>query len=297
MTNLAKLGMLSADEPIQPDGSTQLSDVPAGTYASRLFGKPLQINKRVGDELQGTLNNLGDDLTIYLMHRDDEDFIRFDAIRRQQTPVLSIMKALSHPSLANKYWSIGWSNWQTDRVEESVQLANRDPRLIRPSFNSAYFSLFEMSRRSIHAGGVQVSHNEMMDPNFQRGVLQNPYSPLGGFSILDKPEPRWENAKLDAKAKFDAGDAYWQNVYHSIFTPANEARYHRVESFTKKFNQRHRTNYSVDQMINAYALAHKRTDFLTVGPITVEQLRRTVGALRLARSLTAKDLAYLYRGY
>ena len=136
----------------------------------------------------------------------------------------------------------------------------------------------------------------MMDPNFQKGIMQSPYSPLGGFSVLDKPEPRWENAKKGAKAKADAGDPYWQNVYKSIFTEANQARYARAELFTKKFNQSHNTKYTIDQMINAYALAHKRMDFLTVGPVTVQQLRRTVQALKLSHMLTESDLRYLYQG-
>ena len=141
-----------------------------------------------------------------------------------------------------------------------------------------------------------MTHKEMMDPGFQEGVMQTPYSPLGGFSILDKPEPRWENAKKSAKQKYDEGDAYWQNVFYSIFTDANERRFYRVEDFTKKFNRKHGTSYTIDQMINAYALAHKRMDFLTVGPVSIEQLRRTVGALKLSRMLTEDDLKYLYGG-
>jgi aryl-alcohol dehydrogenase-like predicted oxidoreductase len=136
----------------------------------------------------------------------------------------------------------------------------------------------------------------MMDPTFQEGIKLMPYSPLGGFSILDKPQPRWENARKDAKKKFDDGNPYWQNVFNSIFTEANHKRYERVTEFTEKFNKQNNTDYTVDQMINAYALAHKRTDFLTVGPITVEQLRRTIGAVKLSRKLTEADLEYLYSG-
>jgi aryl-alcohol dehydrogenase-like predicted oxidoreductase len=206
------------------------------------------------------------------------------------------MEVLGSPELGRKYWMIGWSNWQTDRVNESIQLSNKYAKLPKPALNSSYFSLFEMSSRSIHAGGVQVTHEEMMDANFQKGIFQSPYSPLGGFSILDKDEPKWENAKRAAKIKFDSGDAYWQNVYHSIFTEANKARYERAVQFTAKFNKMHNTNYTIDQTLNAYALAHKRTDFLTIGPISIEQLRRTVGSLKYSRMLTEKDLNYLYSG-
>ena len=135
-----------------------------------------------------------------------------------------------------------------------------------------------------------------MDSSFQEGIKLMPYSPLGGFSIFDKPEPRWENAKKAAKKKFDDGDPYWQNVFNSVFTEDNRTRYERVVAFTERFNTQNNTDYTVDQMIYAYALAHNRTDFMTVGPVTVEQLRRTVGALTLSRKLTEVDLECLYSG-
>lgn len=295
-TELKRLGIISPSTMPSPDGSIALTNVPPGTYASRLFGPQTQIVRRVSEEIGHSIANLNGDITVYLMHRDDNDFTKFNRISRAQTPVHDIMQSLSAEELATKYWMIGWSNWQTPRVNESIKLAEHNPNLTRPGFNSPYFSLFEMSTRSIHAGGVQVTHKEMMDPNFQKGIRLMPYSPLGGFSIFDQPEPLWENAKKAAKTKFDQGDAYWQNVFYAIFTPDNEARYKRVVEFTQKFNQKNQTTYSIDQMINAYALAHKRADFLAVGPITVEQLRRTVGALKLSRTLTEKDLDYLHAG-
>ena len=191
---------------------------------------------------------------------------------------------------------IGLSNWKTQRVNESLELANKYTNLPKPVLNSPYFSLFEMTNRTIHAGGVQVNHKDMMNKDFQKGIKIMPYSPLGGFSILDKPEPRWENAKKEAKKEYDKGDPYWQNVYYAIFTQENKERYYRVVDFTKKFNEKHKTTYTIDQMINAYALAHTRTDFLTIGAITIEQLKRTVVSLKLSHLLTPKNLDYLYKG-
>jgi len=153
-----------------------------------------------------------------------------------------------------------------------------------------------MSSRTIHAGGQQNTHEQMSDPSFEKGLRQNSYSPLAGFSVLDKPAPTWDNAKKSAQAKFQAGDAYWQNVFNAIFTDDNQARFDRVVSFTAQFNQNHNTSYTVDQMVNAYALAHARTDFLTVGPTTVDEVRRTVASLDLAKMLTPADLEYLHSG-
>lgn len=269
---------------------------PPGTYASRLFGSTEQISERVAEELGHTINNLNGDITIYLMHRDDGDAVGFAEVPRDKTPVEKIMEALSSEGIRDKVWMLGWSNWETPRVEKSLQVKEKSPELIRPVINSPYFSLFEMSQRTIHALGVQVTHKEMMDPEFQKGIKIMPYSPLGGFSIIDKPEPQWENAKANAKEKHDRGDPYWQNVYHSIFTEENEKRWYRVLEFTKKFNKVNKSSYTVDQMINAYALAHPRVDMLAIGPITKEQLDRTVESLKLSTILSKQDLEYLHSG-
>jgi len=282
------------------DGSISLHDVPAGTYASRLYGDQSLIERRVSEELGHSTSNLNSDITIYLMHRDDNDYLRFNEVSRPQTPIKTILDALSSVDIASKFWGLGWSNWRTPRVNDSVEIASEAAKngahITTPLINSPYFSLFEMSVRSIHAGGVQVTHAEMMDPNFQKGIKIMPYSPLGGFSIFDKEEPRWENAKRAAKEKHDQGDPYWQNVYPAVFTEANQARYDRVVIFTHEFNRINGTAYTLDQMINAYALAHPRCDFLAVGPINEEQLRRTVESLELAKKLTPRNLEYLYSG-
>jgi aryl-alcohol dehydrogenase-like predicted oxidoreductase len=277
-----------------------LRNVPSGTYASRLFGSQSEITGRVAEELGHSYHQLNKNIAIYLMHRDDNDYLDFKQIQREQTPVSTIMSALSDSSVRDKFWMLGWSNWTTVRVNESLKLASQRKELARPVLNSPYFSLFEMSGKSIHAGGIQVTHAEMMDPHFQEGIKFMPYSPLGGFSILDQESPRWDNARKLAKLRADKGDLYWKNVYASIFTPENEKRFRRAVNLTKKLNAQNsgesHTTYTVDQIVNAYALAHPRTDFLTVGPINVTQLRRTVETLKLSKKLTKADLEYLYRG-
>jgi len=297
LMKLKERGIWDPTNPVDAEGNTELFGVPNGTYASRLFGPISQITERVAVELGHTLKNLNNDITVYLMHRDDGDALGFTAVPRPQTPVKDIMEALSDEAVAGKFWALGWSNWQTDRIEESTRIAAEETKMLKPLINSPYFSLFEMKgERSIHALGVQVTHKEMMDPNFQKGMKIMPYSPLGGFSILDKPVSQWENAKAHAQKLHDAGDAYWQNVYPSIFTPENEARWRRLVQFTSTYNAAHNTNYTYDQMLNAYVLAHPRTDLLAIGAITVEQVQRTVGALALSKKLTAADLEYLYSG-
>ena len=278
------------------EGYTSLPNAPNGTYASRLFGSKEQIIERVSEELGHTLKNLNRNPTVYLMHRDDGDFIGFEPIKRSQNSVKTIMEALSSKEIHDKYTFLGWSNWKPHRITRSLKLAKQNSNLAKPVFNSPYFSLFEMSERSIHAGGVQVTHEDMLNENFLKGIKIMPYSPLGGISILDRPEPCWENARKDARRRYAQGDPYWKNVYHAIFTCENENRYNRAASFTKEFNKKHKTSYTVDQMVNAYALAHKRTDFLVIGAITIEQLRRSVAALKLSKMLSKKDLDFLYYG-
>lgn len=281
---------------IMAEGDSAVPNAPNGTYVSRLFGSKEQISERIGEEIANTLKNLRGPPTVYLMHRDDGDFINFEAVKRSQNSVKAILEALSSDGLHKQFTFLGWSNWKPHRIIRSLKLAEGRSDLARPVFNSPYFSLFEMSERSIHAGGIQVTHEEMMDENFLKGIKIMSYSPLGGISILDRPEPCWVNARKEARKKYSQGDPYWKNVYHAIFTCANEARYNRVDSFTKEFNKKHQTSYTVDQMVNAYALAHTRADFLVLGPISIEQLRRSVQSLKLAGMLTEADLDYLYYG-
>jgi len=176
--------------------------------------------------------------------------------------------------------------------------------------NSPYFSLFEMNDEifTIHSGGVQVSHAEMMDKNFQKGILIMPYSPLGGFPIFDslirlegKEEiiegQVWEEAKQEAAKLDKVNDRFWGNVSEAIFTEANKERFERVYAASTYFKL-NGEDFTVDQWVNAWVLAHPRTDLLAIGPIEEDQLNRTVDSLKLADSLKQRHdiLHWIFQG-
>lgn len=345
-------GTNSWDKAAKPKDGEKF--VPPGTYAARLYGDVRQIEERLSEEFENSQRNLNDDIAVYLMHRDDGDYFGFEPVPRQLTPVETIMKGIRDAGIPVSSASgnklprmVGWSNWATDRVNKSLELQRT---LFKPVMNSAYFSLFEMKDvNPIHAGGIQVKHSEMMDPEFQKGIFQSPYSPLGGFSILDQPgktpSELWGNAGRHARNKAESGDAYWQNVYFTIFCNdpkesepyygngqvewwqdmyrrsktyaaknlkptgkdafgncknrnlANEGRFIRAVKFGNDRKRADGSSHTVDQVLNAYALAHPRADFITMGPITIEQVRRTTGdAFALSKRMSAQDLEYLYSG-
>ena len=267
-------------------------DIGPGTYQSRLKGSKSEIVANVLEEIMISRASYDRKIDIYLMHRDDGDYLNYQRSKRAQTPVRDILTALSDPLLKNHYQMLGVSNWETPRVEESQRVAKAHPDLVRPVCNSPYFSLLEMGAVTIHSGGVQVRHADMNNPTFQQGVKIMSYSPLGGFSLFSKG---WEEAKQRAWALKQKKDRYWGHVYAAIFHAANEKRYKRLRAFTQAFNAKHRSDYTPDQMANAYALAHVRTDYLIIGPRSIEQLRRTVQALELAKRLSPADLDYLYK--
>lgn len=267
-------------------------DLGPGTYQSRLKGSHAQIVANVLEEIKVSKPNYDGKIDIYLMHRDDADFVNYQRVARPQTPVADILAALSDPVLKNNYVMIGLSNWETPRVNESQRVAKAHPEWLRPVCNSPYFSLLEMGPVTIHSGGVQVKHSEMMNPAFQPGVQLMTYSPLGGFSIFSK---NWETARQTALDLKNNHDRYWGHVFDAIFHEANHQRYLRAQAFTRQFNTRHRSQYTLDQIVDAYALAHPRSNFLIIGPRTVEQLRRTVQILTIAKMLSPADLEYLYR--
>ncbi len=285
LTTIYQSGILNASTVPNGDGSIALQNVPPGTYASRLFGDTDQIVQRVVEELGHIVNNLQGNVTILLMHRDDNDYLEFDRVTRNQTSVETIINALNEPKIRSHVWGFGWSNWETSRVKDSLRAASalKFPLL----FNSPYFSLFEMNvNRSIHAGGVQALHSEMQDPTFQSGMLLNPYSPLGGWSILDQPG-LWQDGR--ANAKLHLNDPYWMNVLSAIFTNDNDDRFSRLKLFADRT-----VDYSLDQVANAYCLAHARTDFLTIGPITVEEIKRSIQSLSLSKVLASDTIHFLY---
>ena len=267
-------------------------DLGPGAYSSRLKGTKEEIARNVLEEISVSDKQLNHNITIYLMHRDDADFQDFARVERPQTPVRTIMEALAFPEIRSRYKMLGVSNWDTPRINESQAEAKRDPSLPRPVLSSPYFSLFEMSSVTIHSGGVQVKHADMLDPDFQNGIKIMTYSPLGGFNIVQNG---WENAKREALELKNNGDRYWGHAYAAIFHDANEKRFSRALKFTEKFNAANGTHYTVDQILNAYVLAHKRVDLLAIGPLDIRQLRQTVGALQLSKKLTQADLDYLYK--
>lgn len=268
-------------------------DLGPGTYSSRLKGGREEIARGVREELEISHAQLHGVLTIYLMHRDDVDFENYARVERPQTPAKTILEALASPELRGRYRLLGVSNWDTPRVAEALAAAASDPALPRPVLSSPYFSLLEMSGVTTHSGGVQVKHADMKDPAFQRGIKIMPYSPLGGFSIVHRG---WERARAEALALKNGGDRYWGRAYDAIFHDGNAKRFERALRFTDQFNAARGTSYTVDQVLNAYVLAHVRTDLLAIGPRNVAQLRQTVEALRLAKWLTPADLDHLYGG-
>ncbi|MBF0408370.1 MAG: aldo/keto reductase [Candidatus Riflebacteria bacterium] len=266
-------------------------DLGPGTYYGRLKGTKQQITANVFEEIQRSSANYNHQIAIYLMHRDDMEYRDYKRVNRALTPVKTILEALSDPILRKEYNMLGLSNWETERINESQKAASDNPDLVRPVVNSPYFSLLEMGSVTIHSGGVQVKHQDMMNPDFQKGVKLMTYSPLGGFSIFSKG---WEVAKKNALELKNNNDRYWGHVYDAIFHEANEKRFMKAIEFTKKFNELHHTSYTLDQIAMAYVVAHPRTDFVIIGPRNVEQLRRTVQSLEAAKLLTKEDLDYLY---
>ncbi len=295
-----------------------------GTYTSRLRGSEKKIIENIAEELRYSYPNLHGQIDFYLMHRDDIEFVNYadrtykdgNGQTRVQTPVKTILEALSSNtkygdiphlsgrSIRDHYTWIGVSNWKTTRVNKAVQESNADLSLLPPMINSPYFSLFEMSDKyTIHSGGVQVKHGEMMDPKFQKGILIMPYSALGGFPIIDKGTKAnkgidaWENAKKVAKSLDNNNDRYWGNVYEAVFTKDNEKRFYKVHKISQEFRLDNK-QYTIDQWLNAYVLAHPRTDLLAVGPIKKEHIDRTSSSLALAKALRKRPdiLDWLYSG-
>lgn len=280
---------------------------------SSRIGNHEEVVANLAEEMYWSHKNLHGVILFWIMHRDDiryenyqkiEDFTQDGKIDEhdKQITALKILEAISDNEertievitsegerkdllagvesrkLRDHYQWTGVSNWSSKRVEEILEAADSHPNLAQPMINSPYFSLFEMDEKfTIHSGGVQVKHAEMMNKNFQKDILIMPYSPLGGFPIFDslirlegKEEITegdvWEKARQEA-AKLDiVKDRYWGNAYEAIFTDANKGRFERVYAASTYFTLNGK-DFTVDQWVNAWVLAHPRTDLLAIGPI------------------------------
>eukprot|EP00727_Mastigamoeba_balamuthi_P005638 m51a1_g1694 hypothetical protein (511) ;mRNA; f:477552-479414 len=264
-------------------------DLAPGTYRSRLVGSRSDITNKVKEELDGSLSRLGH-VDLWLMHRDDFDSDNYALTVRERTPVSDILGALSDGAVRNNYGLLGVSNWRTERIAESQRVQGT----VRPVANSPYFSLMAMNgEHTIHVGGVQVSHEDMMDMSFQPGVKIMSYSPLAGFSLFSRG---WDAARQTALDLKNNNDRYWGHVFDAIFTEENHQRFIRAGQFAERYNREHGTSITIDQVANAWALAHPRLDHLIIGPRNLDALHRTIAAIEVAKNLTAADLHWLFYG-
>ena len=265
-------------------------DLAPGTYESVLRSNASQVIPRLREEIQGSISRIPSEISIFLLHRDDEDYKDYEIVKRDKIPVEELMKAFSDGKLRKRFIFAGVSNWETARVEETKKLWEKG--YTKFIINSPFFSLMVM-KRTIYPGQMQYSHEEMMDPNFQKGIKMMTYSALGGFSIFSVG---WEKAKAQALEKKISEDRYLRTVYEALFYQENEDRYWRICNFTESYNKKAGTQYKIAQFALAYVLAHPRVDALVIGASKLNDLRETKEALELSKKLSASDLNFLFSG-
>ena len=95
-------------------------DLAPGTYTSRLKKTKEDIITNINnEELVHSLPHSNHQINVYLMHRDDVDYRDYKRVPRPQTPVATILAALSDQRLRDSYTWIGLSNWETARVNKA----------------------------------------------------------------------------------------------------------------------------------------------------------------------------------
>ena len=72
-------------------------DIGPGTYRARLNGNASTITARVNEEIDGSISRLPNEISLYLMHRDDFDSQDYVILHdRPQTPVSTILQVRAY---------------------------------------------------------------------------------------------------------------------------------------------------------------------------------------------------------
>lgn len=252
-----------------------------GQYKSQLVGSAEEIARNVQKSLELTLAFYElPKADIFMLHRDDEDYVYNSVVKREKTPVKTIFEATKQ--LSQFYSICSVSNWEDERALEFASLMGKD----KPLVCSSYFSLWERSGKPWH-GELSYKHEDLMNPSYLPGCTILPYSPLGGFfgsriSIAGVEE-------IEKWCDEDGPDA----VTQLLMTGRNKLKYARLKDYTEKLNDERMTSFSTLQMTIAYCLAHPRVTSGFTCVDSVEQLENNIRGYILSKSVPLADLDFL----
>jgi aryl-alcohol dehydrogenase-like predicted oxidoreductase len=229
-----------------------------GMDSSRNF---LCLPELIGPQLEESLNRLKTDyLDIYFLHRDNN-----------QVPVGEFVDALDREARAGRIKVFGGSNWNLARVAQANAYAaqnNRTPFKVV----SNQFSLAEMIEPA-WPGCIASARKKDVDWFKANDVTLFAWSSLarGFFSAQSSPDKRTDPDMIRC----------WYN-------DENFARKERARELAKKHNT------SLARIALAHVLRQPFSVVPVIGPLTLHELRDSLGALTV--SLTADEVSWLRDG-
>ena len=211
----------------------------------------------VRPQLLASLERLRTDrLDMYLLHRDNPE-----------VPVGEFVDALNAVYDEGLVSGFGVSNWTRERFEQAQAYAAAHGRRGLLMISNQ-FSLAQM-REPLWAGSHSASDDDW------RQWLREHQVPLLGWSSLAR-------GFLTGAAAAAHSDPQVQRVWHS---ESNWSRLRRLEELAA------RRSVAPASLAIAYVLHQPFPTLALIGPRSLEELRRTLGALELA--LSDEDVAYL----
>ncbi len=261
-----------------------------GQYVSKLGGKSWKIAENLQEELEKALAFYElPKADLFVLHRDDEDYLCNKIILRPKTPVKNIFEALQNPVVRPLYTDFGVSNWEDSRVLELQTFRKLSGKSSDKLCVSPYFSLWERGAPA-WTGEYQTLHSSFAEAKYLPGCVNLTYAPLGGWFGSQICITSFDTAHKSAYA--EGGDD--RASIDAIFTPENRKRYERLRELTERLNRERCTSYTLAQIALAYSFAHPRVDGCFLAVQSVEELESDIQGYMLAKSLTKDDLSYLH---
>jgi len=212
-------------------------------------------------QLHESLDNLGTEYAdLYLMHRDNPDI-----------PAGAFVEVLNEHLQAGRIRAFGGSNWSIPRIEEANAYA-REHGLVGFAASSPHYSLAEWNR-PMWEGCVAATDPESREWYRRTGMPLFAWSSQasGFFSGRFRPE--------------DAEDPRAQHVARTWFNERNFQRLERAQDLAQ------RKGVTPNQVALAYVLRQPLNVFALIGPHTAQELRNSLGALKV--ELTEDELRWL----
>ena len=218
--------------------------------------------KHINEGMDASLKRLGlEYVDLVFCHRPDP-----------HTPTETVVRAMSDLVRSGKATAWGTSEWSAQQLTEAVWYANANG-LEPPQFEQPQYNMFHRER-------VEKEYYPMYKPPYNLGLTI--WSPLAGGLLTGK-----YNEGVPAGSRLTApGYTGFKSKLDKWHT---EGKIESVRSLDRM--ARDELGCTMAELAIAWVIKNENVTTALLGATTTEQLRETLGAVAVARRLTAEQMA------